>query len=146
MADIVVNATKNPEQARLKHWVVTDVQWSQSAKATSNLDFLRGHGCCARDFDGFALLREIPEEDIGVFVLSNLNPRGYHREFAMPHGINLKVGSYYRMLFNVLRTKAPMADVVVLARQTDGVMEDLMSVATPWFVQLEAFAFLLKGK
>ena len=136
----------NTSTLALKHWVTIDIQWSKSQRARENLEFLKHHGCRVRELDAFELMRDAPgdeskawpalvTDDVGVFILSNLCPRGPYHTLAKSEEIELTFGRYYRMLFSILRNKAPKADVLVLARARDGVMEELMSVAMPWYVQ-----------
>ena len=71
-----------------------------------------------------------------VFVLSNLNWRSRQWELAVEHGCpNSTLGAYNCILCSFLRAIAPTSHILVLARRSDMVMEALLDLGMPLFVQ-----------
>ena len=122
-------------------WCVLDCLWPEDRGTRERLDFLKARGCRILTADAFGISAALAHAE-GVampraMVLSNLNWRRRQRELATNKrgGMEQSYNTYYRLLIQVLRFEVPGAHIIVLARNSDGVMLGLYESKVPWLIQ-----------
>ena len=122
-------------------WCVLDCLWPEDRGTQERLDFLKARGCRILTADAFGISAALAHaESVAMpraVVLSNLNWRGRQRELATKNCGTLEqsYNTYNRLLIQVLRLEAPGAHIVVLARNSDGVIAGLNKSRASWLVQ-----------
>ena len=122
----------------LEGWHILDCLWPEEAVSVARRNALESLGCNLATMDCSEIgTKGTPKvASACVFVLSNLNWRSRQWELAVAHGCpNSTLGAYSCILCSFLRAIAPTSHILVLARRSDMVMEALLELGMPLFVQ-----------